>query len=466
MKYASKFLGVAIISLALVGGFFLHQVLAATGTLYVSPATTSVKNGSNFTASIRLNPGTAVDTVSAVLTYDTAKLTYVSINYSGSPFTTQLPKIESGRIQVDSALLGGTVSTDSLVANVTFTAKVGSGSSSLGLTGNAVNGGTTTNPAVTGGTVNFTTPPPATTPPPPPPTTTTKPPTTTTKPPTSTPPTTTPPTSTPALNPPAIKDVKVQYSTAAVSATTASPVSLYARYGLTDDNLSTQTAATPLGTAHTVVFDPSNLVPGVTYYYVVYAKDAQGKEAHTDVQSFTTKGLTVTVGVFDKNHVPIKGKTVTLHSSPQSGKTDKNGFVTFKNVAAGNHDLEYKAGSKTYSEQLQVANNVSTAEGVQTAPTQTVSIVFDFVQRSSFLTSPWLLGVLLLVVVVAVFMVLRRRDRFDYNLASAANNYQGEQPVTVSGDNITERLKKLPDTPPAPPGNMISPTDSKTDKEL
>jgi hypothetical protein len=51
-------------------------------------------------------------------------------------------------------------------------------------------------------------------------------------------------------------------------------------------------------------------------------------------------------------------------------------------------------------------------------------------------------------------------------LASAANNYQGEQPVTVSGDNITERLKKLPDTPPAPPGNMISPTDSKTDKEL
>lgn len=140
--------------------FSTTLTLGNTGTLYLSPATQSVNVGGTVTTTVRLTPGVTVDGVEATITYDQTKLTFVSINGTGSPFDVELgPQTGgSGTVKLTRGNLGTGVSTDSLVATVAFTAVAGSGTSTLQITGNATKGGAYTNPSVTNSTVTFVTP--------------------------------------------------------------------------------------------------------------------------------------------------------------------------------------------------------------------------------------------------------------------------------------------------------------------
>jgi hypothetical protein len=131
-----------------------------TGNLYISPVTSNVLVGNNIIVVVRLTPGTSVDGVQATVNFDTTKLQFVSADTTGTPFTTALtaPTLGTGTVSVASGLLGSTVSTDSLVMTMTFKALVGSGSSSLTVSGNATKTGAYTNPTTTAGTVNFSAP--------------------------------------------------------------------------------------------------------------------------------------------------------------------------------------------------------------------------------------------------------------------------------------------------------------------
>ena len=169
----SKKASLAFFSLAFVlagGSFFVRSALAATGSIYITPASSSVQNGSNVTVSVRVNPGATVNGVQATLNFDTTKLQYVSASTSGSGFGVQLQQTQSGgTVTMVRGDLSGGVSVDSLIETVTFKALVGSGSSSLTLTNaNATDASTSayTNPSVSGASVSFTTPaaPPATCP--------------------------------------------------------------------------------------------------------------------------------------------------------------------------------------------------------------------------------------------------------------------------------------------------------------
>ena len=53
----------------------------------------------------------------------------------------------------------------------------------------------------------------------------------------------------------------------------------------------------------------------------------------------TKTGYDVKVKVLDTNKKPVEGATVTLHSNPQTTKTDKNGIASFNNVEAGDHKV-------------------------------------------------------------------------------------------------------------------------------
>lgn len=140
--------------------FSTTLTIGNTGSLYLSPAAQTVNVGASLTTVIRLTPGVTVDGVEATVTYDQTKLTFVSVNGTGSPFDVELgPQTGgAGTVKITRGNLGTGVSADALVANIVFTAVAGSGTSTLQITGNATKGGAYTNPAVTNSTITFRTP--------------------------------------------------------------------------------------------------------------------------------------------------------------------------------------------------------------------------------------------------------------------------------------------------------------------
>jgi len=409
-------------------GIVVQHAFAAANQMYLSPSSASVQKNNNVSVNVRINPGSAINAVDVVVSYDSAKLSYVGTSYAGSPFGSQYPSAPSaGRIEFGAVDTGAPVTSDAFIATVTFTARVDSGSAAISLTGsNAADAGTNqpTNPGASGATITFTAPP----------ATggsggtsggTTK---TTTPPKTSTPAKSTP-TSTaagtatggtatgggPTVKSPAatgtpatVTGSRLQYSSAVLNIVTKTPTTAYIRYGL-NGQLSTSTPLSGLATTHAISIDPATLQPGTTYSYVVVTTDQQGVASQTAVQTFKTPGLKVVIGVFDANHHPVKGKTVTLHSTPQSVKTDANGFATFTDVAPGDHHVQYTFGDKTYSEAVTVVNNVKTAGSTQTADPQNFSVVYGFVQTDLHL-SRWI-GLSIAILVVALLVVLAQAGR-------------------------------------------------------
>jgi hypothetical protein len=238
------------------------------------------------------------------------------------------------------------------------------------------------------------------------------------------------------------------------------------------EQLTTNTPETDFSTTHQVTIDPSLLVPGQQYSYVVVATDQQGNVVQSKVQHFSTKGLTLTVGVFDTNHNPLRGKTVTLHSNPQTVKTDKNGFATFTNVAPGDHHVLYTAGKKTYSQQVTAVNNVQTSGSTQTATAQNFSVVYGFTQ-SDLHIAPWLWVVL----AVAILGLLGKTGRLGFafhfggqktlepvatqavvvNATTSRTTPSSILSATPSGARVEEHLKAIPIPTTPSPGATITP---------
>lgn len=144
---------------AVIGVLAVFRSFAATtAEFYVTPATTSVTAGQSFAVQVRINPGTTVDTVDVHIGYNPAVLQYVSADSSTSPFTTQVvANGGNGDIALTRTVLApGSVSSDALIATVTFTALASNGTVPLTLTGNVAYQGaavtsTTTNGSVTVG---------------------------------------------------------------------------------------------------------------------------------------------------------------------------------------------------------------------------------------------------------------------------------------------------------------------------
>ncbi|HET6924677.1 MAG TPA: cohesin domain-containing protein, partial [Candidatus Saccharimonadales bacterium] len=276
-----------------------HKALAATGQIYLSPASLSVQNGNNVTLNLRINPGTTINGVQATVNFDTSALQYVSVSTASSAFSVQLQQSQSGgAITVARGDLSGGISSDSLVESITFKALASSGTSSVTLSGaNATDQATSTytNPSVVNATVNFTagscpdgqtgTPPNCTTPTPPPSGGGTgggsgggsgstksggsgntgsnggskKP--------------VTKPSSGTEATPTVVGAPATQFTTASVSATTQVPTQVYLIYGTNANTLDQKTALSSFATSHNISLADAHLTPGETYYYIVVSKD-------------------------------------------------------------------------------------------------------------------------------------------------------------------------------------------------
>lgn len=532
--------GFSVVAALTISMTSLYQVVhAATGTMYVSLSKSTAQKGDAVTADVRINPGTAVDTVTATVKFDSTRLSYQGVTYGGSPFSTQIPgSVTSNSLTFSSAYLGGSVSSDSFIARLSFTVIGSSGTASVSLTGNAARNGNATNPAVTGDSLTVTTQPqicPAGqigtppnchspvcpvgqigTPPnchspqcptgqvgtPPDCHTQAKCPLNQTGTPPHCSPITVDPvggtggdsgshdsggstvgssgSSTGSLK---VSSVQIQYTVADMIVTTKGNVRVYIRYGLKSDALDTQTAMTGYSTVHKISFRKATILPGSTYFYQIVAKDKSGQVTTSKVDTFSTKGITVKIGVFDKKHHPFKHKKVSLHSTQQDGTTDSEGFVTFNGVAPGTHTLTYADNGKTYSQALVVDDNIQLVGGVQEADPQSFSVVYNIEQSPAvpYATIGIVLAGLLAVLVLAVVIKKRRSGGIYYGggggMSSGGDPAYGQ--VTVGGANahqqypesnyppngpsLTDRLDSIPPPQQNTPGTVISSNEQNDD---
>lgn len=169
-KLTARNLSAALVILFVVilGGYTISRSFAATTPqIYLTPSTSTVSVNDRVTVAVRIDPGTSIDGVQADLIYDQNILRFESVDSAASAFTTQLVSSgANGAIHlVRGVLAPNVVTTDSLVANITFTALASTANTALQVTGNATYQGAYTNPPTIGATVavNPLAPPPPTT---------------------------------------------------------------------------------------------------------------------------------------------------------------------------------------------------------------------------------------------------------------------------------------------------------------
>lgn len=442
MYKKTPFLLVIVIAVASILTLNLSRTFAATGQVYLSPASKSVQQDSSFGLSLRITPATTVDGVEATVTFDTTKLQLVSVDTASSAFPVQLTQSTSGgTISLARGNLSGGVSADALVAVVNFKALVASGSSSVQLTAaNATASGSYTNPSKVGATVSFTAIPVATPTTPSTPTTTTPKPT---KPTTTTPTTTQTPTATPTptktVDPGQITTtIEPQLTLVRVKADCKNIASFQVKYGLSEKALTIQT---PIQTNCQSGVQLKSLVAGTSYYYQTVATDSSGKTTTSAVQSFKTKGYSIKIIVLGSDGKPLVRQKVTLHSDPITGTTDGDGAVTFNDVPPGKHNLVYKSGKQELSQAIQVADVVTTLSGdAQTAQPQNFSIVYAATAKSGTFLWVILIGVLLVAIAEGLFIF---RNRLPFGLMRRSPVMTTPQ-APVQGTNIFSSM--LPKT--------------------
>ncbi|HSX33302.1 MAG TPA: cohesin domain-containing protein [Candidatus Saccharimonadales bacterium] len=447
MKIKRALVALAAISCLAIGLRPGHS-LAASGTIYVNPATSSVQIGNTASIQLRINPGTTVNAVQATLSYNAADLQFISTSLSAFPTCVQNSG-GSGSVTLSCATLGGGTSSDSLIATIAFKALVGSGSTNLPLTNvEAAYNGTYTDPAATGGTMQFTSPPVVTPSPAPTPAPSTKPVTTTPK--------TTPAAAPePAAAAPAVTLTTtlkaVQFDTAGITVSTSVPVQASIAYGTTKDNLNQTTTAVTIDKTTTLPL-PTSLTPGTTYYYKVIAT-AAGQTTASSVQALTTKGFTVSILVLDSQHNPIVGKPITLHSATQTAKTNEAGVATFQNTAPGAHHIEYNANGHTYSEAVYIYNNLKSNANVEVAPAQneTVTLTGLVVRPSEALPGLAIAGTALVILASATYAVYRWTPLLKPLKARVSFTRSMASRYTVGEIADIEKYLRSKDSPPETP---------------
>lgn len=131
-RFAVVLIASAVIGVVAMYG--LSPTLAATVSNTYSPATQTVQTGSNVTITITTNAGTSqVLTDQLRVTFDSSKLQYVSVDYTGSPLDTDAPDagIGTNYFQISRYTLNPKPTGNFILAKLTFKALATTGTTSL-----------------------------------------------------------------------------------------------------------------------------------------------------------------------------------------------------------------------------------------------------------------------------------------------------------------------------------------------
>lgn len=436
IKKIRKSVVLGIIILALIGGWTLQLSAASANSIYLSPGSKSIAKNKTFTIKLRVRPATPVNAVKATVNFDSSKLEYKSVT-GASVFPIELAKsVGNGFIALEYGNLGGSVTIDSPLASITFKAKTSSGSTPIKLSNyNATkaDGSGFTSPSAGNATITIK---PTYKPKPKCPSgqTGTPPHCVTPKPPSGGGGGTKPSshkdshskksskkdskkdkTSKPKPAAPRLLSsaTSVAFTKADVTVTSSAPTTAYLHFGI-DGQTNIKSPVSKMAKSHNISIDQKYLVPGKTYSYIVVLNDSHGHTVKSPVKTFKTKGLPIKIKVTDKNKQPLKNIRVTLHSTPQTVKTDESGYAVFTDTVPGNHTLVHKNGSKTYEQPIKVANNVKVRDGVQSAAEQDFAVSYNFVQSSTPVGLYVIIAILLVALAVAgywYFFILKRDRR-------------------------------------------------------
>src|SRR3989304_6057950 len=133
MKHFRATFYILTITLLTAAGLLPRPAYAASASLFLSPASSSVSQGSIITVSVRKNSGSKpVNAVQANLSYPADKLDYVSISNSSAFSIVAQNSGGGGSVQIARGA-NPAVTGNQLVASVRFKAKVASGTATVSI---------------------------------------------------------------------------------------------------------------------------------------------------------------------------------------------------------------------------------------------------------------------------------------------------------------------------------------------
>lgn len=111
-----------------------------------------------------------------------------------------------------------------------------------------------------------------------------------------------------------------------------------------------------------IALDSKLLGPGLVYDYQAKATDGAGNVVTTETKSFTTRGFKLRLWLKDKNGNPFRRHKVELHSQVREAETDDDGYVTFEDVAPGQHEVKLQNGGEVLAQEVVVEDNRTAAD--------------------------------------------------------------------------------------------------------
>lgn len=335
-----RFLTIALIAAAPLS--VSRSAYAASATLSLSPASSSVIQGSTFTVTIRMTSDEPVNGVQANLSYPANLLDFVSIGSSSAFSVVAQNSGGGGSVQIGRGALPA-VSGTQTVATVRFKPKTGSGTAAVNFTGGTqvVSANSNQNILTSSRGASYTLRPPAA--------------------PTPAAPAAPADTIPPTIN--SVKVIDVKTNSVTIAWVTSEPSTSEVFYGLnngygivaTDNNLVTD---------HKVVLNSPLLVPGTKYHFMVKSVDPGGNAASSKDNTFSTKGATLAVKVVNQGNKPVSGAKVVF--GEVSGVTNKQGQATLSGLPLGRQSgvVEHKGKKTTVSVEVQAIDPNGKAQNV------------------------------------------------------------------------------------------------------
>ncbi|HUP26178.1 MAG TPA: hypothetical protein VM124_00850 [Candidatus Limnocylindrales bacterium] len=438
---------ISLLTLLCTQGFTL-PVFAAGATLYLSPASKTVVNGTTFAVSVRISTSETINAVQADLSYPADKIDFISIDPSGTAFDVGAPSSGGGgNVSIARGSTTG-VSGDQLVAIVNFKAKVSSGTANVNFASGSAAVRLSDNANVysgsSGGTYTFaapsttTTPAPASSPTP-------KTPTTNTKPAAQASPSagdTTAPKFTVA---PTVTNLSLR--TATVIWQTDEPSTSLVDYGLTTQyGLTAQTPG--MAQDHSVVLDTTGLNAGTTYHFRVTSKDAAGNILNSSDATFSMKGHTAIIKITDTKNKPAKSATVKI--GDKSKKTGADGTVVIDNLPGGKQVVSITFGGRTQKSSIEIDDS-------KTEPQNFTLTVRPLVTPTGVIT----LGLIVVAAGAVAAWLWSRKSRIKPGLSSSPNVYVGGSSNNLTPSDVTPTLSSPHAKPPTGSSDTtIHPTQS------
>jgi hypothetical protein len=121
--------------------------------------------------------------------------------------------------------------------------------------------------------------------------------------------------------------------------------------------------------------------------------------APTTVENSSQSSYSLKVKVQDSNGNPVENASVTLHSTPQTNHTNKEGLATFTNVEAGDHSLEIEYQNYRGQQNLNLAGEI-----------KELNLNITIESKNVFL-SPKVIGVICLLMIIIATLTIKLLKR-------------------------------------------------------